>query len=101
MSNELLGTLMGLPSSSGPSSGTTSAYTTLPYSQGTLIGGYTSVTDTYKVDYERKDRLAEMEQLTRMYENVKHAGAPEEIYKPIEDTIKRYTAELFYLDTNQ
>lgn len=53
------------------------------------------------VERDRAVRLTELEQLVRMYESLKRASSPTELTQLIEDTIKRYTAELYFLDTNQ
>lgn len=69
----------------------------VPYNtDGTFtLGGIKSV------ERDRAVRLTELEQLVRMYESLKRASSPTELIQPIEDTIKRYTAELYFLDTNQ
>lgn len=57
-------------------------------------------TPTFPYD-ERKNKLSELESLVRMYSSLKTANSPQDLLQPMEDTIKRLTAEIFYLDTNQ
>lgn len=58
---------------------------------------YISAVDPHVAKQDRKDQLNEMESLSRIFKNLKESNVEEDILKPIEDTIKRLTAELFYL----
>lgn len=55
----------------------------------------------YPYDDGRKTKIAEMESLVRMYASLKAASATPDVVQPIEDTIKRLTAEIFYLETTK
>lgn len=47
----------------------------------------------------RKDKVEELESLSRMLLNFYTSKASPQLIKSVEDTAARYIAELFYIDT--